>query len=83
MIILGLDGGQQLYLYLQGYSMTIGEGVTMVGYADSNTNQGLLGGNAPAVHIICGWLQYNLRQLPRNNPQIIIIFRFNTIKFIH
>ena len=70
----GWFGGteEQLYLYLQGYSMTIGEGVTMVGYADSNTNQGLLGGNAPAVHIICGWLQYNLRQLPRNNPQIII-----------
>ena len=65
-------GNNQLYFYLQGYSMTIGEGVTMVNYADSNTNQGLLGGNAPAVHIICGWLQYNLRQLPRNNPQIII-----------
>lgn len=52
--------------------MTIGEGVTMVRYANSNTNQGLLGGNAPAVHIIAGWCQYNERQLPRNNSEIII-----------
>ena len=66
------SGEQQLYLYLQGYNMTIGEGVTMVGYADSNTNQGLLGGNAPAVHIIAGWCAYNERQLPRNNSKIII-----------
>ena len=65
-------GEEQLYLYLQGYSMTIGEGVTMIGYADSNTNQGLLGGNAPAVHVIAGWCAYNERQLPRNNSKIII-----------
>ena len=65
-------GNNQLYLYLQGYSMTIDEGVTMVGYATSNTNQGLLGGNAPAVHIICGWLRYNYAKLPRNNAELII-----------
>ncbi len=65
-------GNNQLYLYLQGYNMTIDEGVTMIGYADSNTNQGLLGGNAPAVHIICGWLQYNETKLPRNEAKLII-----------
>ena len=62
----------QMYFYLQGYSLTMGEGVVMQNYATSNTNQGLLGGNAPAFHIICGWLQYNYRTLPRNNPEIII-----------
>lgn len=40
-----------MYFYLQGYSLTIGENVTMQNYATSNTNQGLLGGNAPAFHI--------------------------------
>ena len=62
----------QLYLYLQGYNMTIDEGVTMVGYATSNTNQGLLGGNAPAFHVICGWLRYNYATLPRDNAELII-----------
>ena len=64
--------GQQLYFLLQGYNMTIGEGVTMVNYDDANPNQGLLGDNAPAVHIFAGWLQYNERQLPRNNSKIVI-----------
>ncbi len=65
-------GNNQLYFCLQGYSMTIGEGVTMIGYADSNTNQGLLGGNAPAVHIFAGWLQYNQSKLPRNNAELVV-----------
>lgn len=65
-------GNNQLYFYLQGYSLTIGEGVTMRNYANSNQNQGLLGGNAPAFHIICGWCQYNYTTLPRNNPEIVI-----------
>lgn len=65
-------GNNQMYFYLQGYSLTIGEGVTMQNYANSNSNQGLLGGNAPAFHIICGWLQYNYTRLPRNNPEILI-----------
>lgn len=65
-------GSNQLYLYLQGYSLTMGEGLKMQGYATSNTNQGLLGGNAPAFHVICGWLQYNYRTLPRNDPNILI-----------
>lgn len=30
------------------------------------------GRNAPAVHIICGWLQYNESVLPRNNAKVII-----------
>ena len=62
----------QLYLLAQGYSVTIGEGVTMSNYDSSNTNQGLLGGNAPAVHFFAGWLQYNETKLPRNNSKIII-----------
>ena len=64
--------GEELYLLAQGYSVTIGEGVTMVNYASANRNQGLLGGNAPAVHLFAGWLQYNETQLPRNNSKIII-----------
>lgn len=62
----------QLYLYLQGYSLTMGEGITMVNYENSNRNQGLLGSRAPAFHIICGWLQYNYTTLPRDNPEIVI-----------
>ena len=62
----------QLYLIAQGYSVTIGEGVTMSNYDSSNTDQGLIGGNAPAVHLFAGWLQYNETQLPRNNSKIII-----------
>ena len=64
--------GEELYLLAQGYSVTIGEGVTMVNYASANRNQGLLGGNAPAVHLFAGWLQYNETRLPRNNSKIII-----------
>ena len=62
----------QMYLYLQGYSFTMGEGITMVNYATSNRNQGLLGSRAPAFHMICGWCQYNRTNLPRNNPEILI-----------
>ena len=65
-------GRSSLYLYLQGYSLTIGEQVVMNNYTTANSNQGLNGNNAPAVHIICGWLRYNYSRLPRNNAQIII-----------
>lgn len=65
-------GSNQMYFYLQGHSLTIGEKVTMVNYAKSNTNQGLLGGNAPAFHIFCGWNQYNYRTLPRKNAEVLI-----------
>ena len=64
--------GEELYLLAQGYSVTIGEDVKMENYPDANSNQGLLGGNAPAVHLFAGWLQYNERTLPRNNSKIII-----------
>ena len=62
----------QTYFYLQGFSLTIGEDVVMKNYAKSNTNQGLLGGNAPAFHIFSCWLQYNYSNLPRNNPEVLI-----------
>ena len=62
----------ELYLLAQGYSVTIGEGVTMSNYDSANRNQGLLGGNAPAVHLFAGWLQYNEAKLPRNNSKIVI-----------
>lgn len=65
-------GNNQMYFYLQGHSLTIGEDVVMSNYASANENQGLLGSRAPAFHIICGWLQYNYAKLPRNNPEIII-----------
>ena len=65
-------GRDQMYFYLQGHSLTMGEGITMQNYATSNTNQGLLGGNAPAFHIFCGWNQYNYSTLPRKNAEVII-----------
>ena len=65
-------GRNQMYFYLQGYSLTIGEQVVMDNYANANPNQGLLGNNAPAFHIICGWLRYNYAKLPRNNAEVII-----------
>ena len=61
-----------LYLYLQGYSLTMGEQVTMENYSRANSNQGLLGNNAPAFHIICGWLRYNYSRLPRDEAEVII-----------
>lgn len=65
-------GNNQMYFYLQGYSLTMGEGVEMQGYATSNSNQGLIGSRAPALHIFGGWLRYNYSTLPRNNPKILI-----------
>lgn len=65
-------GNNQLYFYLQGHSLTVGKDVTMQSYANSNTNQGLLGGNAPAFHIFCGWNQYNYTKLPRDTAEVII-----------
>ena len=62
----------QVYFYLQGYSLTMGEGLHLTGYSTSNTNQGLLSSRAPAFHIIAGWLKYNYATLPRNNPEILI-----------
>lgn len=62
----------QLYWYLQGYSLTIGEQVTMTGYTTANTNQGLITGNAPGFHIFCSWHRYNYATLPRNNPKVLI-----------
>lgn len=66
------SSNSQTYFYLQGYSLTMGEGIHLTGYATSNTNQGLIEGNSPAFHIIAGWLRYNYARLPRNNPKILI-----------
>ena len=68
----GMREDSQTYFYLQGYSLTMGEGIHLTGYATSNTNQGLIEGNSPAFHIIAGWLRYNYATLPRNNPKILI-----------
>ena len=65
-------GSNQLYLYAQGYSLTIGEQVVMTSYATANPDQGLIEGNSPAVHIFAGWHQYNYATLPRNNAEIVI-----------
>ena len=62
----------QTYFYLQGYSLTMGEGVKMEKYATSNTNQGLIEGNAPAFHMFAGWMQFDESKLPRTGAQIII-----------
>ena len=70
---LNFNGNREsLYLYLQGFSLTVGESVTMVNYANANSNQGLIGNNAPAFHIICGWLKYDYVTLPRNNSKVLI-----------
>ena len=62
----------QTYFFLQGYSLTMGEGVVMENYSAANTNQGLISGSSPGFHIIAGWLRYNYATLPRNNPEILI-----------
>ncbi len=70
---LTLNGrNDQTYFYLQGYSLTMGEGVVMTNYATSNPNQGLISGNAPAFHIFAGWLQYDETRLPRTDAKIMI-----------
>ena len=61
-----------IYMFLQGFSLTMGEDVTMTGYPAANTNQGLITGSAPAVHIFGGWERYNYATLPRTNNEIII-----------
>lgn len=67
------DGSNgQTYLYLQGYSLTMDEGVIMSNYATSNTNQGLIEGNAPAFHMFAGWMQFDEARLPRTGAEIII-----------
>ena len=66
------DTPRQLYWYLQGYSLTMGEQVKMQNYPAANTNQGLIQGAAPAFHIFAAWHRYNYATLPRNNPKIII-----------
>ncbi len=67
------DGSNsQTYFYLQGYSLTMGEGVKMSNYATSNTNQGLIEGNAPAFHMFAGWMQFDETRLPRTGAEIVI-----------
>ncbi len=58
--------GYSLYFYCQGYDLTMGEEITMSDYANANTNQGLITGSAPAVHIFGAWCQYNRSSLPAN-----------------
>ena len=62
----------QTYFYLQGYSLTMGEGIVMENYSTANPNQGLITGNAPAFHIFAGWLQYDETSLPRTDAKIVI-----------
>lgn len=70
---LTLNGrNDQTYFYLQGYSLTMGEGIVMQNYATANPNQGLISGNAPAFHIFAGWLQYDETRLPRTDAKIMI-----------
>lgn len=65
-------GNNQMYFYLQGYSLTMGEGVVMTNYATSNSNQGLIGNRAPALHIFGGWMKYDYSTLPKNDSKILI-----------
>lgn len=68
----GGGSNSQTYFYLQGYSLTMGEGIVMENYSTANTNQGLITGNAPAFHIFAGWLQYDETSLPRTDAKIVI-----------
>ena len=58
--------GESIYLYAQGYDLTIGQEVTMDGYTTSGSSQGLIEGTAPSVHILGGWCRYNKTSLPAN-----------------
>lgn len=53
-------------LYLQGYSLTMGRGVTMSNYNYINI------GTIPDFNVYAGWRRYNYATLPRNNSHIII-----------
>lgn len=63
----------QTYFVLQGHSLIMDEGLKMISYSYSDTNQGLLLTNkekAPAFHIFAGWLQYgggNSADIPTEN----------------
>ncbi len=62
----------QTYLYLQGYSLTMGEGIVMSNYANAASNQGLIDGTSPAFHVFAGWLQYDETRLPRTDSKVVI-----------
>lgn len=66
------ENPKQLYLYVQGNNLDIEENVRMENYERSNTNQGLISNNAPAVHIFAGWQRYNYSRLPKVSPVINI-----------
>ena len=61
-----------MYFFLQGYSLTIGEDVSMINYTTANTYQGLIGNDAPGFHVFGGWLMYDYASLPKNNAHIVI-----------
>lgn len=68
----------QTYFFLQGYSLTMGESIVMKNYKNAESYEGLIktentnSVNAPAFHILGGWLKYNNSSLPRNNAKILI-----------
>ena len=64
--------GSQAYLYAQGHDLIMGKALTMSNYAQSATNQGLITRNAPAFHVLGGYLQFNRTTLPRNNGSVTI-----------
>ncbi len=64
--------GSQAYLYAQGHDLIMGKALHMDNYSQSNTNQGLITRNAPAFHVLGGYLQYNRTTLPRNNGSVTI-----------
>ena len=64
--------GSQAYLYAQGHDLVMGKALTMSNYAQSATNQGLITRNAPAFHVLGGYLQFNRTTLPRNNGSVTI-----------
>lgn len=73
-----LTGSAQTIFYLQGRSLTMGEGVVMTGYQStgtSNTN-GLLNVAGPDFHIVGGYFNYNSNNnttnIPYNNSTITI-----------
>jgi hypothetical protein len=72
------SGTGTTFLYAQGHSLTMDEGVVMQRYAVSSTSYGLSNGNAPDFHIIGEYLNYNYSNLPSTSNNFTITIKSGT-----
>lgn len=70
------------FLYLQGHDITIGAGVSMVNYAniDSNDFGQIKGLGTPNFNMFCGFHNYNHSSIPNESKVCDVIIRSGTFR---